>query len=291
MEIDSYHLALVKAKYYISLTSHQSQGSLLTQLACLYAVLYSRGTTALDMAQYGYTHVHLSLFLDVLADIDTAAYTLCYYNQGITTAILIGLHQVSAYIIQIKLPLRNQNNLCTTCNTCQGSQPAATASHNLYYSNTAVSRSSITQLVDSINNGVGCSITANGVVSTPYIIINSARQADDWHTGLCTELAGTAQAAVTTDDNQALNAALLHVFISFHTSFRSHETLATSCTEESTATLEDICHTAGSQLLHLLIQKAAVSIIDTPNLAALIQNSTHYCTSCCIHARAVATTC
>ena len=241
------------------------------------------------MAQYGYTDIHLGLVLNVLADIYTAAYALGYNNQGIAAAILVRLNQVLAYLIQIELTLRNQYNLGTAGNACQGSQPATAAAHNLYYSNAAVSRSSITELVDSIDNGVGSSIAADGVVSTPYIIINGTRQAYDRHTSLVAELGSTTETAVAADDNQTLNAVLFHVLISLHTALWSHETLAAGSTQEGTATLENIGNAARSKLLQVLVQQATISIIDTEYLATFIQYGTNYGTGCCIHARAVAT--
>ena len=242
------------------------------------------------MAQYRYPDIHLSFFFDIFTDIYAAAYTLSNYYQGITTAVVVRSYQIVANLIQIKLTLRNQYNLSTTSNTCQSCQPATAAAHNLYYSNTAVSRSSITKLVDSVDNSIGSSIATDGVISTPYIIINGARQTNNRYTSLSTQLAGTSQAAVTTNDNQALNAIFLHVLISLHTSFWSCEALAASCTQKSTATLENIRYTTGAELLYMFIQKTTVSIVDTEYLTAFIQYSTNYGTCSCVHAWAIAAT-
>ena len=152
-----------------------------------------------------------------------------------------------------------------------------------------MSAGGITQLVDSIHNGIGSRIGTNGIVSTPHIVFDGTRDAYHVHAQLG-QLPGTCQGTCTADDNQPLNAPLLEIFQGKLALLRLHELRAAGSTQKSTAPLNHITHAAGAQLLDLVANQALVAVAHTPNLDAIMTCRANYGTNSGIHARTVIST-
>ena len=161
--------------------------------------------------------------------------------------------------------------------------------HDLEHDDAAMCRSRIAQLVDGVDDRVGRRIAANRIVRTPDIIVDGARQADDRHARLLGEQRRATQGAVTTDDDEAFDAAVLQILIAELATLRRLPAFAASRAEEGTTALDDVANILGLHLEHILIQQAMIAIIDAPDLDPFEQCCTHNGTRCRVHARTIST--
>jgi hypothetical protein len=148
----------------------------------------------------------------------------------------------------------------------------------------------LAQTVNRLNNGTQCGKEADGVVGAFDVVIDSAWQADAWEAHFsqtfCTHVG-----AVTTDNNQRVQAAFLHVFDSHFTDAFITELRETRRTEEGAAAVNHIGHAVTVELHHAIFIQAQITVIDTKNFQTFRQRCADYTTNCRVHARRITAAC
>ena len=240
------------------------------------------------MAEDRYARIDARLLLDGLADLDGRASTFRYDDDAVALACIVHLFNLFAHRVDVELDLRDEDELSAARDAGHHGQPAGVASHDLDEHDAAMCRSRIAKLIDGIDDRVGRRVAADRVVHAPDIVVNRARQADNRQARLLREQRAARQAAVATDDDEAM----LHQFVvSLLTAFRRLELRAASRSEERATALDEVADAAARELLDIVIEHALVAVVDAIDFYTLVKCRTDNGTCRSIHAWAVATRC
>ena len=243
------------------------------------------------MAEDRYARIDARLLLDGLADLDGRASAFRYDDDAVALACVVHLLDLLAHRVDVELDLRDEDELSAACDAGHHGQPAGVAAHDLNEHDAAMCRSRIAQLVDGIDDRVGRRVAANRVVHAPDIVVDRARQADDWQARLLREQRAACQTAIAADDDEAFNPTLHEVFIALATAFRRLELRAASRSEERATALDEVADAAARELLDIVIEHALVAVVDAIDFYTLVKCRTDNGTCRSIHARAVAARC
>ncbi len=146
----------------------------------------------------------------------------------------------------------------------------------------------ITDTIDTLHDGIhGCIIT-DSRIGAIQIVINRTRQTDYREIELHTEVTGTSQRTVTTDNYQRIDFLLHTCLVSLLHSLGSWELLRTGCFQDSTTTGNNATYILGGKLLNLIMNQSLVTTIYTFNPKTVVNTGTCHSTNSGIHSWCIA---
>ena len=281
---------MVYTNHHVALTHLYGLNSSCTQHACQYTVASRRCSTALQVTQnrntyvksrelllYTFSIVHRTAFRTLRNDYDTR------FLRLTDTA----LHEFSQLVLVSHL-LRYDSCLSTASESCIHCQIARIASHHFHEEDALVTVRSIADSVHTFHDSVHRCVVADGCVCTIQVVIYRTRQTDYRDVKLHTEIAGTGQRTVTSDDYKSINLLTFASLVSLLHTLRSHEFHRTGSLQDSTSSVDDTADILCRQRLHFAIDESFVATIDTFDCEIIINTGTCHGTYSGIHARSVA---
>ena len=151
-----------------------------------------------------------------------------------------------------------------------------------------MARSSVTNLIHAVHNGVERSVVAYGLIGAVEVVVDSARQTYDREVVFSGKDASTGERTVATDNHEGIDAFFLKIFVCQTASFFGFELSAASCLEDSTAELNDVRHILCLKLHNLVGYKAFVAAIYTFHFKAIVDSCTSHRSDGGVHAGGVA---
>ena len=225
---------------------------------------------------------------DVRADVLRGAGAFGDDDEDVALALLVGFFHVLAHRFEVVFFLRDEDVLRAARDAGRHGEPAAAVAHDFEDDAAAMCRCRVTQLVDGVDDRVRRRVAADRVVRAPDIVVNRARETHDGETRLFRKQGRAAQRPVATDDDEALDAAVDEILVAEHAAFGLFPALAASRPEERAAALDDVADVLALHLVHVLIEQAVVTVVDAPDLDALVERRAHDSARASVHARAVA---
>ena len=147
----------------------------------------------------------------------------------------------------------------------------------------------IAQLVDHLQSGVHSGIVTDGVVGAGNIVVDGAGQADHRDAAVC-QLTGTTVRAVTTNDDQSIDAELTALCSALILTLFSLELQAAGSIQDGTTCRDDVRDTAQVHLKALAVQQAVVATLNADHTETLVQAGTNHGANRGVHARSVTAT-
>ena len=260
----------------------------IAHLSGVYTVTAGGNTTALNVTQNGNTGIQIDGILNLLGNIRSGTGAFCNYNHVVGKAVEPGLTDFLNHIpFKVNRLLRNQNSRCAYCKAHIHSQEACITAHHLNNRAALMGLHGISQLIDTLNGGVGCSVEADGVVGAADVVINGSRDADHidavFGKGKCTP-----ESTVTANGHNAVQTQEMAGGNRSFLAFFRHKFLTAGGIENSAAPIDDMGYLGLIQSNDVTRNKAVPATANTVALNAMIQSSTYDSTDTGVHARCVA---
>ena len=197
---------------------------------------------------------------------------------------------VDQFLLVVVVFLRDQNVLCTVCDTAPHSKVSCITSHNLDDTASLMRSRSITNFVDCFHSCVNCCIESDCILCTSDIQVNCTRNTDSVDTKI-SQLLCTCKRTVSTDNYQSIDSMFLTDLSTSLLSFRCTELCTSCCVKNCTASFDCIRYVSGSHINDFFIQKTVVSFINTFDIKSAAETSSYNCTNCSVHSWSITTTC
>ena len=145
----------------------------------------------------------------------------------------------------------------------------------------------IAQLVDHLQCGIHSGIVTDGIIGAGNVVVDGAGQADHRDAAVC-HLTGTTVRAVTTNDDQSIDAELTALCSALILTLFGLELQAAGRIQDGATGRDDIGNAAQVHFKALAIQQAIVAALNADHTEALVQACTDNGANCSIHTRSVA---
>lgn len=149
---------------------------------------------------------------------------------------------------------------------------------------------SIPYLINGFHRRVDCGVETNGVIRTCNVQIDGSRKSDGIDAQSRKRLCA-AVGAVAADYHQTVDSVLLTDIRTALLYLRIFELRTSGCSQNRTASLDNIGDILCLHIYDLFIQKAHIASLYTLNIQSSGNCSTHNCADCGIHTGGVAAAC
>ena len=147
-------------------------------------------------------------------------------------------------------------------------------------------RRGILNLVNCFHRSVYCSVKADGIFGTGNIKVDSSGKSYcvDTQSG---QSLGSAVRTVSTDDNNTVNSMLATDVSTLFLIFRFLELEASCCSQNSTASLDNIGNITSLNLNNLFVQESGITSLDSLDLQSSRNRCTCHRTNRCVHSGSI----
>ena len=245
-------------------------------------------TATLNVTENSHTRIQVNCLFNLSGDIIGGASTFRNHNHVVREAIETSLTNFLNHIpLEVDFLFRNQDRGGAHSQTHIHGQVAGVTTHNLNHRAPLMGLHRVTQFIDALNGGIGCSVESDTVMGAADVIIDGARDTDDIDAILGQSSCAT-EGAVAADGNDAIQAQELTGGNSLALAFFGHEFLAASSVEDGAATIDGVGNTLFVQFNDVAGNQTIPATADSVALNAMVQGSTDNSTNTGIHAGGIA---